>query len=809
MTSRNDIVRTELPSELQALLISLRQRLRRYSLRSGVLGLIIAAGVTFWATTGLDTAWFALQRLELPVGLRAVLLVVMLAGVIWLLWRGVAVPYLRRVHDRDLALLLEHRFPEYQDRLITAVESAQGMAVNGPLASDMLTRTVTDADNLSQNKNPDDVFDPAPLRQRGWIAGILLLSVAGLGAAAPETLPRWWNAFVRCDTVYRQRTTHLDVQVIQQPGDRRLPFRIHDDQPLYLHPRGNDLELELTIPAGTGPTGKPWVVPERVRVDVRRADGTTSRTYVSPTSDRTFRYVITRLQDDVEIELLAGDFRIPQPLIVQSVAPPALDGITLQCDFPEYTRWNQLRATTLEVTGSETSIPVGTRFRLAAQASKPLQAVRVTTDAFEISGTTESSRIDFRNGMPPVDGPGLLSPDGLVIGADFELIPEASPNDSAEAEPTDAPAYIAEGGVLQIPPGTSFRFSLHDQDDVVSGRLLLFRVQGIVDRPPAIDVHADALDRAVTRRAVIPYSGSIRDDYGLRSAGFEFIVDDETQWRPRPFSIPMAKDTTNLKIRHRSSDSSGEPKPELFQVQPLDLTEGQTLSIALTATDGCTIGGTNTTRSDPDVYRVVSDEELLALLYTREINLRRRFEESLREIQQVREDLGFHEQVAKRIEAAGDQAKAEDHAGLTTSATRSGNTLRRQTNELKSILLGFEGIIRQLINNAVPLGQSDTMKNNIATPLQKVILNELPSADRAVSRLRVAATSRTPTVELVKESEHQVGEVIARLTTILELVRNMAEFHEVVSGLRALQEDQKRIQKDTKRLKRQRLIDEL
>ena len=141
---------------------------------------------------------------------------------------------------------------------------------------------------------------------------------------------------------------------------------------------------------------------------------------------------------------------------------------------------------------------------------------------------------------------------------------------------------------------------------------------------------------------------------------------------------------------------------------------------------------------------------------------------------------------------------------------RSGNTLRRQTNELKSILLGFDGIIRQLINNAVPPAQlSETMRQEILVPLGEIVETDLPRADRAVSRFRVAATAREASQTLVTESEREVGHVVARLKQVLENVRDMAEFHEVLSDLRALRELQKQIHEDTRRLKRQRLIDDL
>ncbi len=756
---------------------------------------------------GLDSSWFALQRLELPVSLRAALLALMLTGGLWLFFRNLIQPLLRRVHDRDLALLVERRFPVFQDRLITSVEGAEGLQINGPLASQMLDKTVSAAGELSRSTDADVVFDDKPLRQRGWIAGLLVLSIAGLGAAAPESIPRWWNAFVRCEPVYHERTTSLEVRAVQQPGDRRIAFRDEEDRLLYLHPRGNDLELELTVPEELSPSGEPWVVPERVRVDVRRSDGSTSRTYIAASSDNLFRYVVTRLQDDVEIDLLAGDFRIPHRLFIQSVAPPALDSVALECDFPTYTRWNQLRETSLTVTGSEASLPVGTKFVLKAASSKPLHAVRISTNRFELQGDSETSLLEYRDSNAAVEGPPLLSSDGLSITANFLLAPGAVSGESG----SDQPSVLAEGGTLTIGPGAALKFSLHDQDNVISMRPLVFRIVGIPDQAPVIDAHVDGVDRAVTRRAVIPFVGSLRDDYGLKSAGFEFLVDDETQWRPRPFSSLLSPDVTEFVLGRQAGQNSTEQRsPEFFNVQPLELTEGQTLSLAIVGRDGCEIGEAHVSRADPVVFRIVSNEELLSLLYTREISLRRRFEDVIRELEQVRDDLSFHEQIARRIESDGDSAKPEDHAGLTTSATRSGNVLRRQTNELKSIVLGFDGIIQQLINNAVPPAQlSQAMRKNIVLPMQQVVKTALPKADRSVSRFRVAASARQPSGQLIVEAEQEVASVVASLRRVLEEVRDMAEFHEVLSDLRAMQEEQKRILQDTKRLKRQRLIDEL
>ena len=134
------VTQVELPPAVQALLRRVRLRLLRDAAATGFLLAICFAIGVFWLTTTLDVGWFQLQRLELPVGLRAVLLAMLLPTALWLLLGRVLFPLFRRMNDLDIALLVERKFPQFQDRLITSVETARGLPVEGPLALPMLQR---------------------------------------------------------------------------------------------------------------------------------------------------------------------------------------------------------------------------------------------------------------------------------------------------------------------------------------------------------------------------------------------------------------------------------------------------------------------------------------------------------------------------------------------------------------------------------------------------------------------------------------------------------------------------------------------
>ncbi len=346
----------------------------------------------------------------------------MLPGALWVIGSRIVMPLIRRVRDSDVALLLERRFPQFQDRLVTAVESSKGLPLEGPLSRPMLERSVDEAATIAGQVSADEVFDPTTLKRLSVFAGILAASVLLIGLIQPQLIQRWWSAFIRCDEVYHQRTTDLKVVAIAQPGDRRVEFQWTEEKLLYKHPRGADLELELSVPDGGPDEGTAWVVPDRVRIDVIRADGSRSRTYVTPTADsgRVFRFVVTRLQEPIEVELLAGDFRSRNPYRIDVVNPPGLDTMRLDCTYPEYTGWNSQRERKLQVNGSEVSLPAGTSFDLTAVASKSLRAVRVVTDQFELSGDRESSKLVLRDGrVVESNGKPLVSPDGTSVSASF------------------------------------------------------------------------------------------------------------------------------------------------------------------------------------------------------------------------------------------------------------------------------------------------------------------------------------------------------------------------------------------------------
>lgn len=802
--------RIDLPPTIRGLLGRVRSRLRRDALLAGISTVACGFALLFWGTLGLDTGWFQLQRMELPVGLRSMLLVLLIPVVLLLFARRILHPLLRSIGDHDVALLVERRFPQFQDRLVTAVESSRGLPVDGPLSMEMLRRAVSQAELQAATVQEADLFETRRLRNLAIAAAVLLCSILIPSMFNPGLPQRWWNAFVLCQEVYWQRTTLVHVAAIAQPDDRRVEFRplAEGSQALvYRHPRSADLELEFSIPEHDSETGRTWIVPDRIRVDVIRRDGSRSRAWVNSSDGRRYRFFVTQLREPVQIEVLAGDYRNLQPWLVEIVDVPGLDSIRLQCVYPEYTGWNQLRETAVTVTGSELPLPEGTAFQLAARAAKPLQSARILTERFEIEGDRAGSRVVFFDGrVQPVTGPALIGSDGVTIQAGFRVLTTSESETSAVAGAAGGggPAAAGDRQLLNILPNTSLRFALHDMDDVKSASPETLRISGVRDVPPVVVAQLTGIGNSITKRARIPVAGRLRDDYGLQSARFEFQVDDETGWRPRNFRSVPQPGSTDFSLSRGVDEAF-----EYFEVQPLELSEGQSLTLSVVAADGNPSPGPGQTRSAPLAFQIVSDDELLSILYTREIGLRTRFEEVIGQLEDIRRDLEFHQQVAVRADAAGAGAAETDVASLSTCGSRSGNSLRRQANELNAIIESFEEIVRQLVNNAIPLHNAETMQAGIVDPLKQARDVAVPQVDRAVAAFRTAVTERVPVAELAKRSEAELAGLITALRAILDNVRDLAEFHEALRDLKQLSEEQQRLMEETKRLMKNRLLDDL
>lgn len=824
---------SSLPPDVDQALSRLRGRIRRYVCFEGLALVAVLIGLLFWGSFLVDAAYFELSKLELPRWLRAAFLI----ATIGLLAGAAAVLVLFRLltafRRRALALVLERRFPELGDGLITAVEASEGgFRTGSPFEQALLKRTIADAARRVDRLDVAAVFNPRPLRRAIIVAVVLFVSILGLVVVDSSAMERWFAGYLALKPTYWSRETNLVVQAVTQPGDRLREF----SNGWYRHPRGGDLELRITAAEGTKK-------PDRIRLDYRLAGGGRKRIYLTALGDQPFVHVFPSLLDDVEFRVSGGDFATADPWRVDVVEPPRAESVALSVRYPDYTGWNTtaengiVRRTDLPVLGLQISLPLGTDVRFQLQSNKPLSVVRLEAEAgpdrFEIefgrpvqttsSGSTlpakdlsgwvtvrsKDGAAQLRAPLPAESLKDLFLDDERGFRLPFVLRP------SGAAELTDAVAKAASKEVplptpLPWPADALLRIHLEDSDGIGSPEPLKLTINGIVDQPPVIEVALKGIGAAVTRQARIPVAGVIRDDYGVAQVRFDYLVSDgPTEWQPRELASPPTAVTREFPLAR----SDSEPY-ERFDVLPLDLQLKQKLTLSVVAVDGDDLDGANQQRSQKFVFTVVSVEELLSLLYAKELNLRKRFEQILTELKELQKDLDLHAGraneaagLAGKTDAASVESRKQRELELSTSAERSLLAIRKAASETAAIEAAFAEIRDELVNNAAETPQNmDRLETKILAVLARVAAEDYPAADAALGLFALRTEKGEDARPVIADAREAVTRLIERLERVLLEMKKLETFHEALELLKSIIGAQDELMEETKRQRKQKAL---
>jgi len=820
--------------EIATLLSQLKRRIRGYVLIEGIALLAVLVGGMFWLTLTLDWAYFRLTALELPLWFReaiAVLSVALLAAgaIFWIVLR-----FFARLRARALALVLERRFPQLGSRMITAVEMAESRSgQDSSLTAAMIERTIDDAVRLSAALPLESVFDRAPLR-RSLAAAVLLFGAIGTFALIePTSISRWGRAFIQRDAVYWPRETELVVKAVIQPGDRIRDFV----EGRLKHPRGVDLVLLVEAAEGKK-------VPDAVELNyVLDAGRGSSRVEMVKGRDGQFRHTISGLLDSVSLSVSGGDYTTRTPLRVDVVDAPRLDKVTLDCDYPDYTGLDRdsdgkVVRHVVEVQGSQVALPMETSFVFRGRANKPLTAVRIETDSRRIvlsrSGAssarrTASGELGAEQPLANNSPEPVLSADGYDAILPFVL---TSKERSSKADPTLAGTATktnqhqtqnAGGLPIAIPTDCRMRIELEDVDGITSVEPIRVAINGIADQPPAIQTELRGIGLSITRKAVIPVIGTITDDYGVAKAQFEYRIGKETERRVLPFRRAPAGNPKEYVFRRNESDRS-----ERFEVLPLELPVGQRLTLCVTAEDGDNLNGPHLSRGEQYVFQIVSDEELLSLLYVKEVNLRERFEKIIGELENVQKDLIAHRNRAKQSVAGGQDAggnspknggpiperDSESFGDLRTAvavcAVRSLHQVRTNSVETGSVEESFQSLLEELVNNAVHTQTMvDRISLRIVGPLHTANEKDFPSADQAIGLFKLAVDGGQDAVPQIDSSIRAVSTLIAHLKIAMNEMQDLVKFHDAIGRLQAMIKEQEKISDSTRQEQKKKRLKEL
>lgn len=458
----------------------LRARIRRYIWLEGLATAATWLGAAFWLSLAID--WF----FEPTPGPRAALLgiagVVLLAIVVHLIVRRLLVP----LGDPSMATVLERRFPQLGDALLTAVFLAQRRPFGAPLGEAMLERTCRAAAERVAGLRLGAVFNYGPLR-RGMAAAVLLAaSIGAFGYLNPEAMGIWARRSLLLSEELWPRKTHLIIEGFDD-GVRKVA-------------RGADLEILVKA------RGDSLVIPQKVEIRYRTEGGargreTMTREGEAPAgADQAYTYKFESVLAAMRFDVLGGDDRL-RDLRVVVVDNPTITA-AIECEYPKYMNRARRR---FDVAGVM-QLPLGTRVTVHARANKPLERVDVAA----------------------------LGPD--------EQSPPAPIDDLALAD--DGRQFR-----FRIPPlavDTTLAITLFDTDGIRSREPIRLALACVGDEPPQLAVRLDGIGTAITPQARLPFAGAITDDYGIDRVWVESVI-DQGDPRQTPLAAP-AQAPTNFEL---------------------------------------------------------------------------------------------------------------------------------------------------------------------------------------------------------------------------------------------------------------------
>jgi hypothetical protein len=805
----------EIPRVLDASLLRLRQRVRRYVLIEGLAIVVAIIGIGFWLSFGVDELHFQMRRLELPrwlrisftIGFAVVVVLAFLTWVISRLWRSFG--------RRMLALILERRFPQLGDRLITAIELQGTPRAHGsPVSEAMFERTVAEAAIAVQNLDLQQVFDPRPLRRAVTVAAVVLASLVGISVANAAGVERWFQAFVLGKEDYWEpyRRSSMAIYVIAQPGEQVREF---DANGVYKHPRGSDLTIEAV-----SAEGKP--APDKAVLSFRSFGANGSSQGSAPMSrrgERTFRQTLTRVIEEQHLWVTAGDFVNRMPLRVLIVEPPKIDSLQLKCDFPSYTGMDNVEDRPVPVQSVQASLPMETRFLLEGRTNKPLVSVLIRSEAFELRFDREHSGGSLTIRETPQTAAKTISITAgkrwiLSDGSRFEVSFLISANGLERL------AELKNGAPtpIPLPPVTPLQIYLEDEDGIFSTDPTLLTLSGIPDLDPVVDVRLSGVSNVVTRLAEIPVRGRITDDYGVVKAEFGYEIQSAAPENGAPVETAAKLQQTPLTNGPKGQKDfalGGEQNAERFALTPLALKDGQKLHLAVYAEDGDNLNGPHKAHGELFSFTIVPGEELLAKLYEKEVNLRQRFEQIIAETRRLRADLVEHREktdewnaakAAPKTGADQDEKIRELLNRIDASARRSLHQIRTNHTESLAIEQAFGEIRAEMVNNRVDTESLlDRIDRGVVEPLHTINASDYPDVDGKLALFALAMERGDDPADRIDASREAVDRMLVRMEQVLSEMRRRGNINEIIQQLQSIIERQEKLLDATE----QRKLDEL
>ncbi|HTU25849.1 MAG TPA: hypothetical protein VMF30_10650 [Pirellulales bacterium] len=758
-----------LAPQLVELLARLRRAIRAYAWTEGIALVVAVLAGSFWLSLALD--WLFEPPAPLRIGLLAVVAVALVWVAYWFILRRIFV----HLADRSLALVLERRFGQFRDSLVTAVELSQAPAEKAEFDPAMFDETQRQALAGATALPLARVFDLKLLARRTLLAIVLLGAVVGFGVTQREALAIWARRSLLLSDEMWPRKTHLVAVGFDPQGHTKIA-------------RGADLDLVVQAEAAPGREA-----PETVEIRYeqgssrgRETMGRSGNAAIEPGALQNYVHAFKAVLTPLKFYIRGGDDRLG-PLYIDVVDSPTVGQMMLHCEYPEYMH---REPRDVRVAGAM-SIPRGTRVTVHAETNKDIVQLRVD---------------DLSEEQTPVANTVDLAAGSATGSRQFEYV------------------------IPTLDRDTTLRFTLLDVDGIRSRDPVRLSLAAVDDEAPQVRVQLAGIGTAITSKARLPIAGEISDDYGVARAWFECHSDEDAPV-DQPLSAKIAGqdrlpvdeaievERFSLQPKHKfhlaalASDTCGladGPKTGISQRWVLDVVTPEQLRSMLEARELLL-----RRRFETIVQELTESRDALARIdlappATKEVDKPKEGEKP-----KEKEAQDAAQPAAEKSPAVDPNAPSAAERLSTlrrVQAERALQNCQRSADETLGLAAAFDSIREELINNRVDTEELKLrLKEGIADPLRGICSDQFPELERRLQTFQAQLADPTAATAARDAAREQADAILVQMRQILDKMLELETFNEVLDLLRGIIDSQEQISRETKQKKKdkvKRLLDD-
>lgn len=768
--------RDPIPDSILQLLDKLRSGIRRYVILEGIATILIWLGIVFWVGLALDYLPVTFGASEMPVEARTVVLGIAGLGSAWLLFQLILRRVWVKLPNRSMALLIERRYPQFGESLLTTVEAAESTSEMDAYEQEMLAQTRRDALATLPEANVTELFDPTPLWRKGSLAVGALLSIGLFALVALPAFQTWMSRLVMLSDTTWPRLARIEVvgvEVLQRSdaGDEEgsttvvLPFT----DGVVKIARGSSVRLLVAADANAPYT------PRYCSLVYRTGDGVSDSVRMqrmgNADDDGKVSFVYDRkplisMTTSLGFDVIGYDHKLSDYRI-EVVDRPFITRSEVDAVLPGYTELLPRK----EAVSGATQLPVGSQVTLSMVSSKPI----VSATLFDL-GTKETKELTF---------------------------------DTPITEIQETFASLSRDLPLEV--------SLTDIDGVSNEIPYRLKITAVPDSPPAVEMRPVGIGSAITKDAQIRLEGRIQDDFGVARSWIEVQVVGGAK-----MEIPVTTDIDGL--FSTLIDLKDQQTPDgILRVEPDDK-----VTISLFAQDKCDLDGEgNIGTADRLQLDVVTPDKLLSLLEGRELDLRRRFEQIREETIRLREEYARIQIDAKRFAQGAEKfaaAETTPREGETPTdpqelfrkaldlqrlrIQRAQQASKKADGELVGIRVGFEEIRVELTSNRMDTtARKERLEKMIIEPIQKLSDPMHAQLQSTTQELEALYDQPEPFLPVVEVAIQQTDAIILEMERILEKMFDLENFNELMEKMRQLIDAQTELREETEDLRKKQILD--